>query len=112
MADAYRDQNNVPTLIAVSNVDGKTPVRLYADPVTHRLLVDLSGVSSTAVEVPTGSVDGSNLVFTFTSLPIAISIDGLLRRPTKGYTISGTGPYTVTVDALTPPVYDIFSIHN
>ncbi len=49
MSNAYRDENSVPTLIASSNIDGKTPVRVYADPVTHRLLVDLpagSGVTS------------------------------------------------------------------
>jgi len=39
MADAKRDNNSVPTLIAVSNADGTTPVTLYADPTTHRLLV-------------------------------------------------------------------------
>lgn len=43
MADAKRDSNYVTTLIAVSNVDGVTPVVLYADPTTHRLLVDSSG---------------------------------------------------------------------
>ncbi len=47
MADAYRDQNSVPTLIASSNVDGKTPVRVWADPVTHRLLVDVTSGSDT-----------------------------------------------------------------
>lgn len=47
--NAKRDENRIPTLIAVSNVDGSTPVRLWADPVTHRLLVDL----------PTGSGDVS-----------------------------------------------------
>ena len=39
MAQAKRDSNQVPTLIAVSNADGITPVVLYADPTTHRLLV-------------------------------------------------------------------------
>lgn len=43
MAQAKRDQNFVPTLLAVSNVDGVTPVDLYADPITHRLLVDSTG---------------------------------------------------------------------
>ncbi len=43
MANAYRDQNSVPTLIASSNADGFTPIRVYADPVTHRLLVDTGG---------------------------------------------------------------------
>lgn len=43
MADAKRDNNVVTTLIAVSNADGITPVVLWADPTTHRLLVDVSG---------------------------------------------------------------------
>lgn len=38
MADAKRDNNMVPTLIAVSNADGITPVVVWADPATHRLL--------------------------------------------------------------------------
>jgi len=43
MAEAKRDQNHVPTLLAVSSVDGLTPVTLYADPTTHRLLIDSAG---------------------------------------------------------------------
>jgi len=39
MAEAKRDGNYVTTLLAVSNADGTTPVVLYADPTTHRLLV-------------------------------------------------------------------------
>lgn len=39
MADAKRDNNRVTTLLAVSNADGETPVVLWADPTTHRLLV-------------------------------------------------------------------------
>ncbi len=42
MADetAQRDENNVPTLLGVSSVDGESTVPVYADPVTHRLLVN------------------------------------------------------------------------
>lgn len=48
MADAKRDQNQVPTLLAVSQLDGITPVNVYVDPVTHRLLVNLAtGASGT-----------------------------------------------------------------
>ena len=62
--DASRDQNNIPTLLGVSNVDGVTPVKIYADPVTHRLLVDIPGgsgsVTSVALTVPEGlTVTGS-----------------------------------------------------
>ena len=39
MAQAKRDDNQVTTLLAVSNSDGITPVVLWANPTTHRLLV-------------------------------------------------------------------------
>lgn len=47
MAEANRDQNRVTTLLATSNADGITPVKLYADPITHRLLVDSTGSAGT-----------------------------------------------------------------
>ncbi len=43
MAQAPRDQNRIPTLLGTSNADGITPIPVYADPVTHRLLVDSVG---------------------------------------------------------------------
>jgi hypothetical protein len=46
MAEAKRDENHVPTLLAVSSVDGVTPVVLYADPLTHRLYVDAAASTS------------------------------------------------------------------
>lgn len=50
MADeqAKRDPNYVTTLLAVSNVDGASTVRLWADPTTHRLLVDVNGALGTS----------------------------------------------------------------
>jgi multisubunit Na+/H+ antiporter MnhC subunit len=36
---AKRDKNDVPSLIAVSNVDEQTTVPIYADPVLHALIV-------------------------------------------------------------------------
>lgn len=48
--EASRDQNHVTTLLAVSSVDGVTPVTLWADPTTHRLLTDAAaGVTGTGV---------------------------------------------------------------
>lgn len=47
--NASRDENFVTTLLAVSNVDGSTPVKLYADPVTHRLLVSVIGTGATGI---------------------------------------------------------------
>lgn len=55
MADnAARDQNFVPTLLGVSSANGTSPVKVYADPTTHRLLVD-SGASATTAATWGGS---------------------------------------------------------
>lgn len=38
-SNALRDQNSVPVILAVSSVDGFTPVAVYAD-ATGKLLID------------------------------------------------------------------------
>lgn len=43
MGRARTDQNNIFSLIAVSNADGVTPIELWADPNTHQLLTSGSG---------------------------------------------------------------------
>lgn len=48
MAQAARDQNRVPTMIAVSNADMTTPIALYVNPVTHQLMVTLTAPVVTA----------------------------------------------------------------
>ncbi len=58
MSQAARDQNNVPTLLGVSNADGVTPTTVYADPITHRLLVDLPGGTGDVVG-PGSSTDNA-----------------------------------------------------
>lgn len=55
--NASRDQNYVPTLLGVSSADGVTPVTIYVDPTTHRVLVDLA--SSGAVSGPGTSTDNA-----------------------------------------------------
>ncbi len=59
MAEAARDQNHVTTLLAASSVDGVTPVRVYANPTTHRLLVE----ATTGVSGPGSSTDEAVAVF-------------------------------------------------
>lgn len=54
--NASRDANYVPTLLAVSSVDGRTPVKLYADPTTHRLL---TGGSTTSGDVAPSTTPAS-----------------------------------------------------
>lgn len=56
MAQAKRDQNQVTTLIAVSSSDGLTPVTVYVDPTTHRLLVD--AIASGGQTPWTSDIDG------------------------------------------------------
>lgn len=48
----------MPTLLGVSNVDGITPVAVYADPTTHRLLVDTVAFSGTAAPNTTPTAIG------------------------------------------------------
>ncbi len=47
---APRDENQIPALLATDSTTGNTTVKVYADPATHRLLVD-----STSGVVPPGS---------------------------------------------------------
>lgn len=87
MADAKRDQNNVPTLLGVSNVDGVTPVVIWADPVTHRLLVDASGGGS-SIELQTDGVPNGDqtLLNLIAGTNITLTDDGV-----GGVTIDATG---------------------
>lgn len=83
MANAKRDDNRVPTLLAVSNVDGVTPVVLYADPVTHRLLVDAGTGLGTVTSVSVVSANGfAGSVADSTTTPaitISTTVTGLLK---------------------------------
>jgi len=70
MAEAPRDANRISTLLAVSNVDGVTPVVVYADPTTHRLLVDLPSSTGTVTSVSVSTANGvSGSVATATTTP-------------------------------------------
>lgn len=98
MAQAPRDQNYVTTLLGVSNVDGVTPVVVWADPVTHRLLVDSTGGSSTNFadnEVVSGSGTSWTLVHTPTASSQHIFANGQRLIPTVDYSIVGAAITTV-----------------
>lgn len=83
MAEAKRDGNYVPTLLAVSSTDGVTPVTLYADPTTHRLYVDLPAGGGTVTSVSVVSANGfAGTVATATTTPaitLTTSITGVLK---------------------------------
>lgn len=40
MAQAKRDNNSIPTIIAALNTDGETPINVTIDPTTHVIDVD------------------------------------------------------------------------
>lgn len=101
MADASRDGNFVTTLIAASNVDGVTPVKVYADPVTHRLLISAAaGQTSSPWEQLTGTQSGNNVTLDLTGLShtfvtiLGVSMNGQILTPTSSWTRVGN---TITV---------------
>lgn len=78
-SDASKDQNDVSTLLGVSNADGTTPVKIWASPSTHRLLVDTSGGGGTpgspdnSVQYNNGGTfGGTTLLYTEGSIPDAV----------------------------------------
>ena len=114
MSNAKHDDNAVPTLIGVSSVDGVTPVNIWVDPTTHRVLVDVSGASITLyTETPSGVIDGVNTTYTTAHTINSIcsfAINGqyihpFLSNPESGanYTYSGS---TIT---FTSPLDSSFS---
>ena len=111
--NSKRDENRIPTLLAVSNVDGITPITLFADPVTHRLLVDLPAGAGTVTSVSVVTANGiSGSVATATTTPAITltlgvitptSVNGLtLASQAVGFTIAGgttSKSLTVPLDA-------------
>ncbi len=102
MADtSHFDNNHVPGLMGVSNADGSSPVTIYADPITHRLLIDSAGSAGTGTYYDvTGSIDGNNVTF---AIAITVTSDFLLflnRQPqmlTTDFTyVAGVGTTTIT----------------
>lgn len=93
MANAYRDQNNVTTLIASSNGDGFTPVRVYADPVTHRLLVDTGGSSAGITSINADTTAAQTLAVGTAGSDFAIVDNGTgthtFNLPTASHTARG-----------------------
>jgi hypothetical protein len=92
MGNAARDQNYVPTLIGVSNADGSTPVTVYVDPTTHRLLVSSSAGSGTVTSVSVVTANGvSGSVATSTTTPaITLTLGAITPTTVRGLTITTT----------------------
>lgn len=77
MADASRDGNFVTTLLGASSVDGTTPVKVYADPTSHRLLVDLAGATGgtvTSISQSTGILLTPNPITTTGTVGLSTAV--------------------------------------
>lgn len=102
---APRDDNRVPGLIGESNAADRAPVTIYADPSTHRLLVNatLTGVSSGDGAILDGVDTGIRAtVFDYTnSNPL-----GVVLRDTNGdyVSVGGGTQYTEDAAAVANPV--------
>jgi len=100
MTNAYRDENHVSTLLGVSSVDGVTPVTLWADPTTHRLLTDAPGAGTgTVTDVSVTTANGvSGVVATSTTTPaITLTLGAITPTSVNGLTLtSSTGTFTLT----------------
>jgi hypothetical protein len=92
--NAKRDENRVTTLLAASSVD-KTPVLIYGDPTTHRLLCDvnLSGTTLSS-HIKRDQFTSTNNQTQFTASQTIIAdmlfiVNGQIQAPTFDYTIVG-----------------------
>lgn len=70
--------NIVGSGVSITNVNGLPTVTFTG-----------GGSGSTAVETPTGTVDGTNLAFTVTQIPLYLVSDGVSKFETIHYTRSG-----------------------
>lgn len=93
MSNAKRDQNRIPVLIGVSSVDGITIVPPYVDPITNRLLVDLSGLAS-HIQRDQFTATNAQTQFTATKTVVAdflVIVNGQPQTPGGSYDYSITG---------------------
>ena len=99
MADtANRDKNFTTTLLATSSTDGKSTVNVYADPTTHRLLVDNSGGVSGFFQTDLFTSTNNQTTFTPSKTPVAtvyFSVNGSIQTPATDYSLTG-GSYVLT----------------
>jgi len=110
MADtALKDGNDVSSLIAASSTDGTTPVKVYANPSTHRLLVSITGGGVTELAM-TGAVNGINASFTIASEPSYVVSDGLWYKALDNNSVVQWSYLAGTITMTIPPTSSIFGI--
>jgi hypothetical protein len=93
MANAYRDENSIATLIAASSADGETIVRVTADPTNHALTVD---------DNTTGTDNGNNQGSAMrdeNDIPVLIAVSSATATVNGVDYIEGVTPVEVYADA-------------
>lgn len=95
--------NNNPTLVAVSNEDGETPVYLYADPLTHELIVQGGSGGGSLATLADFSVndieDGTTSYFGKTKPDGTWLIQSVTDTSVAYATVSNNGAVTTYTDA-------------
>jgi hypothetical protein len=76
MAEALRDQNHIPTLLAASNADGVTTLPVYADPISH-VLSGSNGTGGVDLSDEPGQRDENHVVV----LMAVSAVDGVTPVP-------------------------------
>ena len=105
-----RDQNSAVVLGGVTDDANQYIRMLRVDPTTNRLLVSgTGGGGGSGFLIPTGTVNGVNTTFTFSTAPNAIVVDGTtLQQTEQGGTTNWTGTTTITL--LVAPTQSIFAV--
>lgn len=104
-----KDDNDLPVMGGTSSSDNATIVNSSFNPTTRRLLTD-SAASSFGLLAATGTVDGSNTSFTFTSAPSVIVVDQgrSMQKTSSDGTSNWSGTTSVTL--VIAPTFDIFGL--
>lgn len=89
------------------NWTGTTTITLTVAP--NRDIFGTAAVGGSGYQAATGTVDGSNTIFGFTSAPSAIMVDGQpLQKTASDGTVNWTGTTTITLSVA--PTRDIFAV--
>ncbi len=76
MANAKRDENNVPTLICALNTDGSTPTLVKVDPTNHGLKYN-DDTTGTGFAGNVASRDANNVPVLIGVASATVSVDGV-----------------------------------
>lgn len=97
----------------VSSVDITLVLNAEIDPITGRLLTDDGGGGgSSGFQQPiSGTVNGSNRIFTFSTAPNAVVVDGAtLQKLEQGSFATQNWTGTTTITLLVAPTQSVFAI--